>query len=60
VFLMHDWAPNSLAAIPGFKWYFNTYWKSSPICSGRLQKTTTVQPVLDWLGLFYAVSAVAW
>ena len=60
VFLMHDWAPNSLAAIPGFKWYFNTYWKSSPICSGRLQKTTTVQPVLDWLGLFYAVNAVAW
>ncbi|MGH9257641.1 MAG: polysaccharide deacetylase family protein [Vicinamibacterales bacterium] len=60
VFVMHDWAPNSLLAIPGFQWYFKTYWKSTPICSGRLQATTNVQPVLDWLGLFYSVRAVTW
>jgi peptidoglycan/xylan/chitin deacetylase (PgdA/CDA1 family) len=60
VFLMHDWAPSTLAAIPQFKWYFNTYWSGSPICAGRLQATTNVQPVLDWLGQFFFVRATAW
>jgi peptidoglycan/xylan/chitin deacetylase (PgdA/CDA1 family) len=59
-FLMHDWTPNTLAAIPGIYWYFNTYWKASPICAGRLETTTHVQPVLDWMGLFYFAHAVRW
>ncbi len=58
--LMHDWAPNTLLAIPGMYWYFNTYWENSPICAGRLAPTTNVQPVLDWMGLFYFARAVAW
>jgi peptidoglycan/xylan/chitin deacetylase (PgdA/CDA1 family) len=57
-FLMHDWAPNTLATISWFDWYFNEYWAASPICAGRLESTTNVQPVLDWPGLFYFVRAV--
>ena len=58
--VMHDRMPNTLAAIPGIYWYFNTYWKAAPICAGRLERTTNVQPVLDWLGLFYFARAVPW
>ena len=55
---MHDWAPNSLAVIPGIHWYFNDYWQSAPICAGRLSTTTNVQPVMDWPGLFYFARAI--
>ena len=58
-YLMHDRMPNTLAAIPWIKWYFNEYWKTSPICAGRLANTTNVQPVLDWPGLYYFAEAVA-
>ena len=58
--VMHDRLPNTLAAIPGIYWYFNTYWRATPICAGRLEQTTNVQPVLDWLGLFYFARAVPW
>ena len=58
--LMHDGVPNTLAAIPSFAWYFNTYWTSAPICAGRLARTTNVQPVLRWLGEFFFVKASAW
>jgi peptidoglycan/xylan/chitin deacetylase (PgdA/CDA1 family) len=60
VYLMHDRMPNTLAAISGFDWYFNTYWANAPICSGKLAATTNVQPVLDWMGLFYFAHAVPW
>ena len=56
--LMHDFAPNTLTAISGIDWYFNTYWQAAPICAGRLATTTNVQPVLDWPGQFYFVHAV--
>jgi peptidoglycan-N-acetylglucosamine deacetylase len=58
--LMHDGVPNTLQAIPQFGWYFNTYWRSRPICSGRLTSTTNVQPVLQWLGQYYFARAIAW
>ena len=57
-FLMHDWAPNTLATIGWFSWYFNDYWAANPICAGRLERTTKVQPVMDWPGLFYFAQAV--
>ena len=56
-FVMHDRKPNTLAAISWIDWYFNTYWAASPICAGRLEATTNVQPVLDWPGLFFFAHA---
>ena len=58
--MMHDHLPNTLAAISGIDWYFNTYWKERPICAGKLEPTTTVQPVMNWMGLFFFARAVQW
>jgi len=57
---MHDWAPNTVLAIPSFYWYFRVYWAATPICAGRLAPTTNVQPVMDWLGNWFFAHAVRW
>ena len=58
ILLLHDWAPAALTVIPDIAWYFNTYWKSSPICSGKLANTTEVNPVMEWPGMYYFAKAV--
>lgn len=60
VLLMHSWAPETTAAVSDIAWYFNTYWKQTPICAGRLESGTTVMPVMDWYGLFSYVHARPW
>src|SRR5437764_587610 len=55
-----DWAQATLDAIPGMADYFNNYWASSPICAGKIVPTTNVNPVIDWMGLFYFAHAVPW
>lgn len=58
IILLHDWSPTARAVIPDIAWYFNTYWKNAPICSGKIAATTKVNPVLDWLGQYYFAEAV--
>ncbi len=52
--------PATLEAIPGIAWYFNTFWQAAPICAGRLEPATNVQPVLNRMGMFYFARAVPW
>jgi peptidoglycan/xylan/chitin deacetylase (PgdA/CDA1 family) len=60
IILMHDWSPIAQEVIPDISWYFNTYWQSAPICSGRIVASTTVNPVLDWLGQYYFATVTKW
>jgi peptidoglycan/xylan/chitin deacetylase (PgdA/CDA1 family) len=60
IILMHDWSPIAQEVIPDVDWYFNTYWKSSPICSGRIAASPSVNPVLDWLGQYYHATVTKW
>ena len=59
-YLMHDQMANTLAAVPVIATHFKTIGKGNPVCAGRLERTTNVQPVLDWLGMFYFARAAQW
>jgi peptidoglycan/xylan/chitin deacetylase (PgdA/CDA1 family) len=60
IILMHDWSPIIPDVIPQINDYFNNYWKAAPICSGRIVASTTVNPVLDWLGQYYFATVTKW